>query len=157
MQGVIRMTYGVVLCHPDEITNLMSMSSGWLSHSHYLFRMTYDQCRMSSGWLTMLAYVIRMRYIIRSLSRPDDLATLRVSSGWLMANVLSHPDDLWPMQDVIRMTYDAVLCHPDEITNLMAESSRWLSWRRYLIRTTYGKSIMSSGWHTLPSYVTRMT
>ena len=51
------------------------------------------------------------------------------------------------MQDVIRMTYDVVLCH--EITNLMAKSSGWLSWRWYLIRMTYGKFIMSSGWHTL--------
>ena len=50
-----------VLCHPDEIINLIPKSSGWLSYSQYLIRMTYDQCRMSSGWLTMFPYVIRMR------------------------------------------------------------------------------------------------
>ena len=34
-------------------------------------------------------------------------------------------------------------------------SSGWLSWRWNLIRICYGKFIMSSRWHTLPSYVIR--
>ena len=35
-------------------------------------------------------------------------------------------------------------------------SSGWLTWRWYIIRMSYGKFIMSSGWHALPFYVIRM-
>ena len=47
-------------CHPDEKTNLITKSSGWLSYSRYLIRMTYGHCRLSSGWLTILPYLIQM-------------------------------------------------------------------------------------------------
>ena len=33
-----------VLCHPDQITNLIPKWSGWLSYFQYLIRMTYGHC-----------------------------------------------------------------------------------------------------------------
>ena len=89
-----------VLCHPDEIINLISKSSGWLSYSQYLIRMIYGHCKMSSGWLAILAYIIRMRY--RHLI-PKSSGWLKaigsITSGWLMDFAGCHPDDLryWPM------------------------------------------------------------
>ena len=116
MQDVIRMTYDVALCHPDEITNLIPKSSGWLSYSQYLIRMTYRRC----------------------ICHPDDLPGVGISSGWVTANSLCHPDDIlfhfmssgwlnWGWF-LIRMSYGNVimssgwdtlpfLSHPDEIAN----------------------------------------
>ena len=77
------MTYDVALCHPDEITNLIPKSSGWLSYSQYLIRMTYRRCIMSSGWLTWRWYPIRMSY-----------GNVIMSSGWDTLPLLSHPDEI---------------------------------------------------------------
>ena len=154
------MTYDVAQCHPDEITNLILKSSGWLSNWHYVTRMTYGQCTMSSGW-----YNVRW-----TLRHPDELL------------VVSHSDDLWTMQDDIWMTCDVALWHPDEIAKIWSlshpddlpipsispgwvpvnsfghpddilfhlMSSRWLNWGWYLVWMSYGNVIMSSGWDTLP-------
>ena len=110
------MTYDVALCHPDEITNLIPKSSGWLSYSQYLIRMTYRRC----------------------ICHPDDLPGVGISSGWVTANSLCHPDDtLFHFMSsgwlnwgwfLIRMSYGNVimssgwdtlpfLSHPDEIAN----------------------------------------
>ena len=53
--------YDVALCHPDEKTNSIPKSSGWLSYCQYFIWMTCGHSRMPSGWLTMLPYVIQMR------------------------------------------------------------------------------------------------
>ena len=65
------MTHDVALCHPDGIINLIPRSSGWLSYSQYLIRMTYGHCRMSSGWLSNWQYLIPITY---------DQCTMQ--SGW---------------------------------------------------------------------------
>ena len=84
MQDVIRMTYDIAPCHPDEITNLIPKSHGWLSYSQNPVRMTYGHCSMSPGWHTILPYLIRTTW--RHLN-PN-------SSKWVSA---------WPY--LIRMTY----------------------------------------------------
>ena len=117
MQDVIRMTYDVALCHPDEITKIWS-----LSHPDDLAIPS-----ISSGWL-----------IVDALCHPDDLPGVGISSGWVTANSLCHPDDIlfhfmssgWLNRGwfLIRMSYGNVfmssgwdtlpfLSHPDEITN----------------------------------------
>ena len=83
MQDVIRMTYDVALCHPDEITNVIPKSSGWLSYFQYLIRMTDGRCIMSSGWLNWRWYLIRMSY-----------GNVIMSSGWHTLPFLSHPDEI---------------------------------------------------------------
>ena len=119
MQDVIRMTYDVALCHPDEITKIWS-----LSHPDDLAIPS-----ISSGWL-----------ISDALCHPDDLPGVGISSGWVTANSLCHPDDIlvhfmssgsgwlnWGWF-LIRMSYGNVimssgwdtlpfLSHPDEIAN----------------------------------------
>ena len=117
MQDVIRMTYDVALCHPDEITKIWS-----LSHPDELAIPS-----ISSGWL-----------IVDALCHPDDLPGVGISSGWVTANSLCHPDDIlfhfmssgwlnWGWF-LIRMSYGNVimssgwdtlpfLSHPDEIAN----------------------------------------
>ena len=117
MQDVIRMTYDVALCHPDEITKMWS-----LSHPDDLAIPS-----ISSGWL-----------IVNALCHPDDLPGVGISSGWVTANSLCHPDDIlfhfmssgwlnWSWF-LIRMSYGNVimssgsdtlpfLSHPDEIAN----------------------------------------
>ena len=117
MQDVIRMTYDVALCHPDEITKIWS-----LSHPDDLAIPS-----ISSGWL-----------IADALCHPDDLPGVGISSGWVTAISLCHPDDLlfhfmssgwlnWGWF-LIRMSYGNVimssgwdtlpfLSHPDEIAN----------------------------------------
>ena len=123
------MTYDVGLCHPNDITNLILKSSGWLSYSHYL-RMTYGHCKMSSGWLAILPYLIRMtkRHLnpkssgwVRTWPYPIRMTYGRciMSSGWLS----------WRWY-LIRVGYGNViissgwdtlpiLSHPDEITNFL--------------------------------------
>ena len=138
MQDVIRMTYDVALCHPDEITKIWS-----LSHPDDLAIPS-----ISSGWL-----------IVDALCHPDDLPGVGISSGWVTANSLCHPDDIlfhlchpddlpdvgissgWVMANS--------LCHPDDIL-FHFMSSGWLNWGWFLIRMSYGNVIMSSGWDTLP-------
>ena len=119
----------VVMCHPAEITNLILKSPGWLRYSQYLIRVTYGHCRMSSGWLGILSYVIRMGLLIWSVSHPDDLSTLSISSRWIMDIAGCQPDDLaigtissgWLMTNA--------LCHPDDIRSF-PKSSGWhnISW-----------------------------
>ena len=141
-------------CHLDE-TPCHRMSSGWVGWGWYLIRMTYGQCSVSSGWDTMPPYVIRM--------------------SWL--GLIAHMDDLWPMQYVIWMRHHATVCHPDKLAGvdisygwLMANavchldetschrmSSGWVCWGWYPIRMTYGQCSVSSGWDTMPPYVTRMS
>ena len=117
MQDVIRMTYDVALCHPDEITRIWS-----LSHPDDLAIHS-----ISSGWL-----------IVDALCHPDDLPGVGNSSGWVTANSLCHPDDIlfhfmssgWLNGGwfLIRMSYGNVIMssgwhtlpfvsHPDEIAN----------------------------------------
>ena len=117
MQDVIRMTYDVALCHPDEITKIWS-----LSHPVDLAIPS-----ISSGWL-----------IVDALCHPDDLPGVGISSGWVTANSLCHPGDIlfhfmssgwlnWGWF-LIRMSYGNVimssgwdtlpfLSHRDEIAN----------------------------------------
>ena len=134
MQDVIRMTYNVTLCHPDEIINLIPKSSGWLNYSQYLIRMTYGHCRMSSGWL-----------MANALCHPNDLAGISISSGWVTANSVCHPDDIldhlvssrwlnwsWYLSWVTAM----LLCHPDERYASFLKSSGWDSKFRFF--TTRG-------------------
>ena len=114
---LIWMTYGVALCHPDEIIKISS-----LSHPDDLAFPS-----ISSGWL-----------IVDTLCHPDDLPGVGISSGWVTANSLCHPDDIlfhfmssgwlnWGLF-LIRMSYGNVimspgwdtlpfLSHPDEIAN----------------------------------------
>ena len=121
IRDVIRMTYEVVLCHRNEITNLIPKSSEWLNYSQYLIQITYVHCRVSSGWLTMLPYVIRMRWLCWSLSHPDDLAILSISSGWFMGIAWCHPDDLhcYPMSprwdNWSGWLSNWQVCHPDDL------------------------------------------
>ena len=125
MQDVIRMTYDVALCHPDEITKIWS-----LSHPDELAIPS-----ISSGWL-----------IVDALCHPDDLPGVGISSGWVTANSLCHPDDIlfhfmssgwlnWGWF-LIRMSYGNVimssgwdtlpfLSHPDEIANFDFHNTRW--------------------------------
>ena len=147
MQYVIRMTYDVGLCHPDEITNLILKSSVWLSFSQYLIWMTYGHCRMSSGWLTILPSFGRHN-VIWTISHPDELDPDRISSAWLIINALCHPDDLAVGISSGWVTVNS-LCHPDDIP-FHRMSSGWLNWGWYLIWMSYGSVIMSSGWDTLP-------
>ena len=58
-----------------------------------------------------------------------NIAPGRISSGWLLTNAG---------------------CHPDDIANVIPKSSGCLSYYQYFSRMTYGRCIMSSGWHTLP-------
>ena len=69
-----------------------------------------------------------MRKLCWCLSRPDELAPGRISSGWLLDTAVCHPDDI---------SYHRML-------------SGWLSRNRYLIRMSYDNVIMPSGWHRLP-------
>ena len=39
------------------------------------------------------------------------------------------------------MSYECVLCHPDEITMLIPKSSRWLSYRQYVIQYSSPESL----------------
>ena len=117
MQNVIRVTYDVALCYPDEITKIWS-----LSHPDDLAIPS-----ISSGWL-----------IVDALCHPDDLPGVSNSSGWVTANSLCHPDDIlfhfmssgwlnWGWF-LIRMSHSNVIMssgwdtlpfvsHPDEIAN----------------------------------------
>ena len=151
MQDVIRMTYDVVLCHPDEITNLIPKSSGWLSYSQYLIRMIYRRC----------------------ICHPDDLPGVGISSGWVTANSLCHPDDIlfnfmssgwlnWGWF-LIRMSYGNVimssgwdtlpfLSHPDEIANFDFPQHA-VALQRFRTEALKGHR----GWHKIEEYVIRMT
>ena len=128
MQDVIRMTYDVALCHPDEITKIWS-----LSHPDELAIPS-----ISSGWL-----------IVDALCHPDELAIPSISSGWLIVDALCHPDDLPGVGISSGWVTANSLCHPDDIL-FHFMSSGWLNWGWFLIRMSYGNVIMSSGWDTLP-------
>ena len=81
---------------------------------------------------------------------PDDLRYFPISSGW--HNViwtLSHPDELAPGRISSGWLLDTAVCHPDDISHHRMSSGR-LSRNWYLIRMSYDKFIMSSGWHRLP-------
>ena len=114
MQDVIRMTYDVALCHPDELTKIWFLSHPAIPS-------------ISSGWL-----------IVDALCHPDDLPGVGISSGRVTANSLCHPDDtLFHFMSsgwlnggwfLIRMSYFNVIMssgwdtlpfvsHPDEIAN----------------------------------------
>ena len=106
MQDVIRITYDVALCHPDEITNLVAKSSGWLIVDALCHPDDLPGVGISSGWVTA-----------NSLCHPDDILFHFMSSGWLNWG--------WFL---IRMSYGNVimssgwdtlpfLSHPDEIAN----------------------------------------
>ena len=145
MQDVIRMTYDVALCHPDEITKIWS-----LSHPDDL-----GIPNISSGWL-----------IVDALCHPDDLPGVGISSGWVTANSLCHPDDILfhlchpdDLPDVgISSGWVTAnsLCHPDDIL-FHFMSSGWLSWGwifhpdelrqcYYVIRMRYASFLKSSEW-----------
>ena len=138
MQDVMRMTYDVALCHPDEITKIWS-----LSHPDDLAIPS-----ISSWWL-----------IVDALCHPDDLLGVGISSGWVTANSLCHPDDILfhlcrpdDLPDIgISSGWVTAnsLCHPDDML-FHFMSSGWLNWGWFLIRMSYGNVIMSSGWDTLP-------
>ena len=72
LQYVSCTTYDIILCHPDEIINLIPKSSGWLTYCQYLIRMTYGQCIMSFGWHTPLLWIIGITYL-----------SILCHSGWL--------------------------------------------------------------------------
>ena len=137
MQDVIRMTYDVALCHPDEITKIWS-----LNHPDDLAIPS-----ISSGWL-----------IVDALCHPDDLPGVGISCGWVTANSLCHtddilfhlchPDDLPDVGISSGWVTANSLCHPDDIL-FHFMSSGWLNWGWFLIRMSYGNVIMSSGWDTL--------
>ena len=104
MQDVIRMTYDVALCHPDEITKIWSLShpddlaipsisSGWLIVDAYVIRMTYLALVSHPDELRQIHYVIRMTYSSISY-HPDDLTEFGFSSGWVTAMLLCHPDEI---------------------------------------------------------------
>ena len=116
MQDVIRMTYDVALCHPDETTKVWSLS------------LPDDLAipSISSGWL-----------IVDALCHPDDLPGVGISSGWVTANIMSSGWHTFRFMSsgwlywgwfLIRMSYGNVimssgwdtlpfLSHPDEIAN----------------------------------------
>ena len=141
MQDVIRMTYDVALCHPDEITKIWS-----LSHPDDLAIPS-----ISSGWL-----------IADALCHPDDLPGVGISSGWVTAISLCHPDDLlfhfmssgwlnWGWF-LIRMSYGNVimssgwdtlpfLSHPDEIANFDFPHHAVALQRFRNIRTSAGRHV----------------
>ena len=135
MQGVIRMTCNVALCHPDEINNLTRKSSV----SQYLIRMTYGHYRMSPEWLN----------VIWTVSHPDELDSDRISYGWLMTDTSCHLDDLAGFGISSGWVTTNSLCHRDH-TPFHLMSSGWLNWGWYLIWMSNGNVIMSSGWDTLP-------
>ena len=105
---------GFVVTHPNEINNLVPKSSGWLSYSKYLIRMTYGRCIMSSGWHSWCWYLIWMSYgksivscrwhtlpsyVIRWLNwgwYPIQMSYSNVimSSRWDTLPFLSHPDEI---------------------------------------------------------------
>ena len=122
------MIYDITLWHPDEITNLVPKSSGWLSYRQYLIQMTQ----------------------LLVVSLPDDLTIGSISSGWLMGIAGCHRDDLryYPISSGW-LNIIWTLSHPDEITMLIPKSSGWLSYLQYLIRMTYGYCRMSPGWLTI--------
>ena len=73
----------MLLCHPDEIRFLS-----------WVIRMS----RITSRLLQRLeceAWRIVASQCVWSLSHPDDLAILSISSGWLVNIAEYHPDDLW--------------------------------------------------------------
>ena len=145
MQDVIRMTYDVALCHPDEITKIWS-----LSHPDDLAIPS-----ISSGWL-----------IVDALCHPDDLPGVGISSGWVTANSLCHPDDIlfqfmssgwinWGWF-LIRMIYGNVimssgwdtlpfLSHPDEIANFDFPQHA-VALQRFRSYTRYLKRVFPSRW-----------
>ena len=104
MQDVIRMTYDVALCHPNEITKIWSLShpddlaipsisSGWLIVDAYVIRMTYLALVSHPDELRQIHYVIRMTYS-SILCHPDYLTEVGFSSGWVTAMLLCHPDEI---------------------------------------------------------------
>ena len=94
MQDVIRMTYDVALCHPDEITKIWSIShpdelaipsisSGWVTANSLCHPDDILFHFMSSGWLNWGWFLIRMSY-----------GNVIMSSGWDTLPFLSHPDEI---------------------------------------------------------------
>ena len=83
-----------------------------------------------------------------TICHPDDLGQHHKSSGWHPALTISQSDDLLKL-------YCQDLIRVTYGRCIM--SSGWLIWRSHLIRMSNGKFIMSSRWHTPPSYVIRMT
>ena len=169
MQDVIRMTYDVALCHPDEIIKIWSLShpddlaissisSGWLIVDALCHPDDLPGVGISSGWVTANS-LCHPYDILFHLCHPDDLPDVGISSGWVTANSLCHPDDILfhlchpdDLPDVgISSGWVTAnsLCHPDDIL-FHFMSSGWLNWGWFLIRMSYGNVIMSSGWDTLP-------
>ena len=84
-----------------------------------------------------------------SLSHPDYLDILGISSGWLVPDALCHPDDLAGVGISSGRVTANSLYHPDDILSHLLTSG-WLNWGWYLIQMSFGNVIMSSEWHTLP-------
>ena len=98
-----------------------------------------------------ILYVIQMK-CDDTLSHPDDLA---ISSGWLVTNAVCHRVRIRCHAKTYGwLNYPTnAECHPVRI-RCHAKSSGWLS---YHIWMTYDQYSMSTGWHTIPPYVIRMT
>ena len=80
-----------------------------------------------------------MRYLIWSLSHPNELTIVNISSGWInswlylirMTSLLAvphlddlntgsfHPNYLWTLQYVIRMTYHSTICRPGDLAEVI--------------------------------------
>ena len=158
MQDVIRMTYDVALCHPDDITQSIPyvIRISWLpavSHpddfrtQQYVIRMTYDVALCHPD--DMKSFSTSGCVKDTPVCHPDDLRICLMSSGCCS---LSHPDDLVRYrQFLIRMIKYTAVYHPDDLKMCLMSSG----WENYVM--TYGQYSMSSGWHTKLPWVIRMT
>ena len=157
-QCLIRVTYGKVLCDPDNIRSFRKLS-GW--HNVFWSLSPPDDLAIlsiSSGWLMDIAacHLHDLRYylitsgrhdVIWTLGHPGELDADRISSGGLMDDAFCHLGDLAVVGISSGWVTANSLCHPDIPFLLM--SSGWLNWGWYLIRC-YGIVFMSPGWHTPP-------
>ena len=143
---------GTAVCHPGDLRYCFNVIANWsLSHPDVLAIGS-----IPSGWLNYWQHIIQMtnywQFLIRitwllAVSYPDDLPIGSISSGWLMGIAGCHQDD-FRYSPISSGWHNIIwtLSHPDEIAMLIPKSSGWLSYRLYLIRTTYGYCSMSSGW-----------
>ena len=123
------MSYDIAMCYPDNIINVISMSSGWLNYWQYLIRMILTLGGISSGWHRCWQYLIWVtyghKYVIRMtyhaiICHSDDLAEFGISSRWVTTMLLCHPDDIhsirkssgWDSKFRFFTTRDGPSAHP---------------------------------------------
>ena len=135
MQDVIRMTYDLALCHPDEITNVTEHIEAETNGCHFandIFKCIFLN---ENVWISIK---ISLKFVPQGPI--NNIPALVQIMAW------RRPGDK-PLSEPMVVSLPTHIC---------VARPQWINYSQYLIRMAYGHCRMSSGWLTMLHYVIRM-